>query len=88
MQYLLTDDEMATIRRERADALKMPNLEALTNVVKHVACQMAEVGSDLPNGRKPTNRPHGCIHVDREACWYCDRCPVAGICPLPKDWSK
>lgn len=29
------------------------------------------------------------IHVNRnESYGYCDHCPVQGICPLPKDYSK
>jgi hypothetical protein len=99
MQYLLTEDEMAEVRRLREVGARLPSLEALTNIARHVACQMAEVGNDLPNGRQPTDKPHGCIHVDGsgpqaptalrpQKPWYCDRCPAAGFCPQPKEWSK
>lgn len=68
MQYILTEDEMAAIRAERNDAQKMPSLEALTNVVRHVACSMVEVAGNLPNGRRPTDAPRGCIHV-KDSAW-------------------
>lgn len=90
MQYLLTEEEMAAIRREREVARIMPNLEALTNVCQHVACNM--IDTDPPNGGKVRDRPYGCIHVrngqGHRTAMYCDRCPVRGICPQPKDWSQ
>ncbi len=91
MQYLLTEDEMEEIRQARRSAERMPKLEALTNVCKHLAC--TAIATKPPNGGKPTGRPHGCIHVPspdgaETQTRYCDRCLVAGICPLPKSWSK
>ena len=89
MQYLLSEDEMATIRQRTIDAAKLPSLEALTNVVKHVATKMIA----FPQSGEGAASPHGCIHVEdprgpQYRVRYCDRCPVAGICPLPKGWSK
>lgn len=91
MQYLLSEDEMKAIREERIAAQKMPSLEALINVVQHVACNMIDIRP--PNGREPETRPHGCIHVrdprgKSYQCLYCDNCSMARICPLGKDWSK
>jgi hypothetical protein len=72
------------------------HLEALTNVCKMVATTMiptsatAFQGGRLAGGSmSERTEPYGCIHVDRAASYgYCDRCPVQGICPLPKDYSK
>lgn len=88
MQYLLSEEEMQEIRTAREQAARMPSLEALTNVVKYMACRMVVEPID---GQKA--RPHGCIHVRDPYSpeWtidYCDRCPASGICPLPKNWSK
>lgn len=99
MQYLLTEEEMQAIRDERSAVLmNLPgrniadHIVGLTNVCRHVATKMTETGENLPNGRKPSEHPHGCIHVNRGyglgQAVYCDRCPVAGICPQPKEWSK
>lgn len=115
MQYLLNEEEMAAIRAERlAVASKLPggsitnHLEGLKNVCQYIVCQMSENGGRLANGRKPSEKPHGCIHVKDSAYAmvkadqrtddppekrfytpsYCDKCPVAGICPQPKEWSK
>lgn len=80
MQYLLSEEEMEAVRRERLEHARMPNLEELTNVVKHIAT------TAIPEGR---TTPYGCIRVDRRNSYgYCDKCPVLGICPLPKDFSK
>lgn len=93
MMYLLDAAEMAEVHAEREAARKMPNLEGLTNVVQYVVTQMSENGNRLANGRRPSLEPHGCIHVKDARgtpyqTRYCDYCPVAGICPQPKDYSK
>lgn len=112
MQYLLTEHEMAAVHADREKLRKLPggydHLEGLKNVCVHVACQMTETGGKLPNGRKPSKTPHGCVHVPDSTFAmvkedmrnedppvkrfytpsYCDDCPVAGICPQPKEWSK
>lgn len=92
MQFLLTETEMEAIDDERRIvAEKLPgrslanHLEALKNVCQGVATTMLKA--------EPGARPHGCIHVpdERGRQWqtqYCDNCPVAGICPQPKDYSK
>jgi hypothetical protein len=91
MQYLLTEDEMEVIRRERSVVAKLPGMETLINVVRHIACNM--VDTKPIKGGTPQTRPHGCIHVEdpRGPQWqvqYCDYCSVAGICPQSKNWSK
>lgn len=92
MQYILTEDEMADIRREREDRRQMPSLQALVNVVQHVACNMVDLSP--ANGREPQTKPHGCIHVkdnppsQARLFGYCDHCSVQDICPQPKEWSK
>ena len=90
MQYLLSEEEMEVIRKERLANARMPSLEALVNVCQHVACTM--IDTKPANGRMPKEHAHGCIHVDNiDPRWqthYCDFCPVSGICPQPKSWSK
>jgi len=96
MQYILSEEEMREIREERLAVQRMGGAlmlkEGLKNVCQHVACKMTETGGNLPNGRKPSDQPHGCIHVNRGygigQAMYCDDCPVAGICPQEKDYSK
>lgn len=92
MQYILDQSEMDEIRDNQKRLLQLGGLEnhmiALTNVCRYVVTQMAEVGGNLANGRKPSDRPHGCIHDSLNRARYCDRCPVAGICPQSKEWSK
>lgn len=96
MQYLLTHEEMEAVRGDREILRNLPggvnHMEGLKNVCQHVATQMAEVGGNLPNGRKPSDRPHGCVYVrdgsGNLTAHYCDNCPVSGLCPLPKEWSK
>jgi hypothetical protein len=92
MMYILSEDEMEAVRRERAAAEKMPAYEALENVCKYVATTLVNPQSKS-RATNATTDPYGCIHVSdpRGRQWqqqYCDHCPVAGICPLPKDWSK
>ncbi|WP_257556499.1 hypothetical protein [Sphingobium sp. CFD-2] len=92
MQYLLTEEEWGEIVELRMRAARFPTTEGLINVCRHVATQMAEVGRNLPNGRKPSDMPHLCIHGDiygeGPKALYCNGCPVAGICPQPKEYSK
>lgn len=91
MQYLLTEDEMQTIRDHRAAVKRLPNasiadhLLALTNVSQRIATEFVPEGD--------TGSAHGCIHVKHPdgpgyQVQYCNHCPVAGICPQPKEWSK
>lgn len=99
MQYLLTEDEMGAIRAER-DALKSipcraDLIEGLGNVCKMVATTMipTKASAYQRESDTPPTTPHGCIHVPhpRGPHWqisYCDLCPVRGICPLPKEYSK
>lgn len=97
MQYLLSEEEMAVIRDERmAISSKLrgdvrSHVEALTNLCKHVATTMIQ--TQAVNGGGVSDRPHGCPHVPdpRGSGWqthYCDNCQVAGLCPLPKEYSK
>lgn len=91
MQYLLTEDEMGAIGAEREAARRMPNMEALVNVCQFIATRAT--GQIRPNSGHTLDAPHGCIHVadgrgKQHQIRYCDFCPVAGICPQPKEWSK
>ena len=89
MQYLLSEEEMATVLREREDRSKMPTMQALVNVCQWIACNAT--GPIRPNSSYVMAKPHGCIHVkapDGFQISYCDFCPVQGICPQPKRWSK
>lgn len=89
MQYLLNEEEMADIRRDREALRLLPgrqglvaHLDGLKAACQQVATTMTPQWSD---------RPHGCIHVsdeDGRRAWYCDKCPVREICPQPKEWSK
>lgn len=101
MQYLLTEEEMQAIRDERASLERIPcgrrDLHlALENVCKMVATTMIPTARTafqteaLASGNPPApKQPYGCIHVDRMNSYeYCDRCPVQGICPMPKEYSK
>lgn len=80
MQYLLTEEEMQEFRDLQKRAV---HPEALKNVVQKVATLMID---------PPQGEPHGCIHrsefTSGRTAAYCDACPVAAICPLPKEWSK
>jgi hypothetical protein len=91
VQYLLSEDEMAAIRADRQAEKLLPghsiagHLQALTHVVQHIATGFVPEGD--------TGTAHGCIHVKHPdgpgyQVPYCDHCPVAGICPQPKAWSK
>lgn len=95
MQYILTEEEMQAIRDERAKLARIPCrgdlVEALSNVCKMVATTMIPTEhSAFQRGPSPMgDRPYGCIHVNpNQGYGYCDRCPVQGICPLPKEYSK
>lgn len=89
MQYLFSEEEMEVIRLERHDRSKMPSMDALANVCRWIAT--TATGQIRPNSSYVLNEPHGCIHV-RKASGFnisnCDYCPVQGICPQPKNWSK
>lgn len=87
MQYLLTEEEMEAIRQRRRIAEKMPDIEALGNVCKHVADTMITT-QDVNGYGAGATTPYGCIHSTGPKYGYCDRCPVRGICPLPKEFSK
>ncbi len=99
MQYLLTEEEMTAIRAERDALRRIPCngdlIEGLKNVCQMVATTMIATGRTpfqhpYADGSATENRkPYGCIHVNRaESYGYCDRCPVQGICPQPKEYSK
>ena len=96
MQYLLSEEEMAAIRSEREALRQIPVggrdlIEGLGNVCKMVADTMIVTGATAHQSTHSLKRnsPYGCIHGDRSDKYgYCDRCPVQGICPLPKSWSK
>lgn len=92
MQYLLSEEEMTAHRERNMLFAKLPqrtiadHIAGLVNVCQHVACTMIAADRDGVT-------PHGCIHVpdDRGPQWqthYCDHCPVSGICPQTKEWSK
>ena len=93
MQYILTKEEMTALQDKDAVAnqllTKLPNLDTLATIVQHVALTMVETA---PARGRVTGRPHGCVHVKPEnpahRCHYCDACPVAKVCLLPKEWSK
>lgn len=86
MQYILSEEEMAAVRADSEALRKAPHPEALVNVCQHIATTMVGTSATAhwPKGRAT---PHGCIHVDKSAR-YCDRCPVRGICPQKKEFSK
>lgn len=91
MHYLLDETEMAAFRQITQDQQKMPTLQALTMACQHIATQA--VGQIRPGSDYVLTTPHGCIHVEdpRGRKWrtrYCDFCPVRGICPQPKAYSK
>ena len=100
MQYLLSEEEMQAIRDERVKLARIPCrgdlVEALSNVCKMVASTMIPTDrtalANRPYGdgsKSEHTKPLGCIHdTPRKAYGYCDRCPVQGICPLPKEYSK
>lgn len=94
MQYLLTEEEMAAIAADRERLRRLPggadHLVALENVCKMVATTMIPTAaSAFQSAGSVRDTPYGCIHVNRQASYgYCDRCPVRGICPMPKDYSK
>jgi hypothetical protein len=91
MQYLLTEEEMADVRRMREFTSRL-NPEALRNVVEHVATTMIPTVPINGSLGSPRDRPHGCIHVEppdgQFRPRYCDGCQVQGICQQPKHWSK
>jgi hypothetical protein len=97
MQYLVDEAEMAAIRADRLKLAQLPggveHLRALTEVCQLVATKMVEVPAADQDGIAPSLRAHGCPHVrdhrgERYQTRYCDRCPVAGVCPQTKYWSK
>lgn len=90
MQYLLSEEEMEEIRQQQKELRSIPVggrhlLEGLTNVCRMVATTMIPTQYTARSGAR--DKPHGCIHVDKSAR-YCDKCPVSGICPQTKQWSK
>ena len=93
MKYILDADEMAAIREDREKLCKMPggenHLLALKNVCQMVATTMIPTDNTAFIGSWDGKSPYGCIHVNRKDSYgYCDRCPVQGICPQPKEYSK
>lgn len=91
MQFILTEEEL-----KARDLSRLPGggdidgfLARLDNVCQHVVAKMVESGTNLPNGRMSSAYTHGCIHDEgKRRPTYCDRCPVGGICPRTKEWSK
>lgn len=94
MMFILDADEMAQVEKDRAVLRKLGGRdaeEALKNVCKMVADTMIPTSRTAFVGSSGRDRPYGCIHGDlppHERYGYCDRCPVRGICPMPKDFSK
>ena len=86
MQYILSEEEMEQVRKDRAALHKIASTDVLTSVCMNIADTMVgtENTTRWPKGGK---EPYGCIHSEK-SYGYCDRCPVVSICPMPKRFSK
>jgi hypothetical protein len=91
MQYILSEEEMESVRSDRA-ALKellssLPSKDQLQQMCTKIANEWPTfTGWDKKDPRPAT--PWGCI-LTEEYEHYCDKCPVLTICPNKnKSWSK
>jgi len=84
MQYILSEEEMTSMRERAMKGDKAISVEALqelcTFACNHIPCERDWDEED--------KSPWGCI-LTEEGEWYCDDCPVQGWCPTKfKSWSK
>jgi hypothetical protein len=80
MQYLLTEEEYNKLKQTQELDLKLKK-DGLQKLCTKIANTM------LVDEGWYKGKPWGCILTHDD--WYCDSCPVAGICPHPsKKWSK
>jgi len=85
MQYILSEEEYNSLLERAERGRKMPPDKDLQRLCTTIADTMpVKWGWSKPD--EP--RPWGCYMSQPNRDWYCDKCPVAGICPAPKHWSK
>jgi hypothetical protein len=81
MQYLLSEEELAALRKA-PETVKQQCHETIQKLCTEVAI--------LKPVKSYTGemRPWGCI-LTANSPEYCDLCPVRTLCPFPhKEWSK
>jgi hypothetical protein len=84
MQYILTEQEYAELKREQSAKAKV-SADRLQEICT-LAAQHIPVPQDWSTDKTPC--PSGCILAEPSP-GYCDDCPVSDICPNPrKEWSK
>lgn len=84
MQYILTEQEYAELKREQSAKAKV-SADRLQEICT-LAAQHIPVPCDWSQDKQP--RPWGCILANPRS-GYCDDCPVSDVCPNPrKEWSK
>lgn len=82
VQFILTEDEMNTLRLASLKGDKAPDTEELQKL-----CTLA--ANHVPVHPSWTKEPliWGCILSDTSE--QCDECPALKVCPHPhKEWSK
>lgn len=90
MQYILTEEEYKALKSKQNHEIELSR--------KKLQILCTKIANEMPvvwgwNGPDP--KPWGCkITIEENSEfgtdeWYCDKCPVAEICPSDeKEWSK
>lgn len=87
MQYLLTEEELSSLRMKKSILGKVQKEEL------QELCTLAANHIPIPkpwaHDRDQDPSPWGCILDKENDPWYCDDCPMDKLCPHPhKKWSK
>ena len=86
MQYILTEEEMAEIKKTSKHEISLSRAKLQTLCTK--------IADEMPVKfwQNKEASPWGCkltIEDNEGGEWYCDNCPVQTICPSDdKDYSK
>lgn len=95
MQYLLSEEEYQSLRKQAAAGAKAEGKVVINLSTKKLQALCTKIANEMPVkwgwGQTPDPKPWGCMltAADDGMEWYCDTCPVKDICPNPnKDWSK
>lgn len=85
MMYILTQEEMDSLKQEQASKIRLSEkkLQALCTKI----CDTMPV---VWGWGGPDPKPWGCIYsIEHDEEWYCDKCPVQEICPsVDREYSK
>lgn len=83
MQYLLTEEEYNSLKKELEYSKKESN-----NIINKLCMVVADhYPLETYPGTKENPKPWGCV-MTKKGTWYCDGCPVRELCQMPKMFSK